>query len=166
MRAAADRREILLGLAALEYVATCLGDPPMPSSLNVRAILALLYARSNGDRRCYDEFWQICRREMKGEYGDAYIRASTARTATYGIARSLGVEPRQIEVSDAIGRIVDLHRRAVDPEYRKNAAITDGFRNAKWDREIIATKGHPYSATARRMVAERIARGEPVDGKG
>ena len=100
-------RAIMLALAALDALAdekTAVPRPPLP----LRALLAALYAFSNGDRRPYDEYWKAS--QSAGvptipESGNVYMRATNMRIAIKGIARTLGMEPLSPAFNDTIQRL-------------------------------------------------------------
>lgn len=58
-----------------------------------------------------------------------------------------------------------LRCHVVDSEFRARMAAARALINGKFDREIVATKGHPRSGDARRLMDERVARGERPDGR-
>lgn len=158
-------RTLLLALAALMDVADGARDGPVRPTLTVRALLALVHARSNGDAGPYREFWRRIRTPSDGIAEEGYMRASYARTAWARIVRTLGIEPQSQELHEAVGQLVTAAREAADLDLRARRLLADAVRLSKYDREIVATKGHPHSEAGRRLMGERIVRGEePAPG--
>lgn len=156
-------RPILLALAALYRLTETVGADPLVPDMQVRALLALLHARSSGDRAHFDEFWQTALDPFA--YSDhsgprQYARATMMRTCWSRIVRTLGFEPQSNELREHIYELNAKQRDATDPEWRAVRVAAQALLEAKYNREIISTKGHPYSEVGRRLMAERIARGE------
>ena len=158
----------MLALAALHDVADQASRGPVPPSLELRALLALLHGRSKGDRGCYDGFWRtvIAPDDNGCAAGQGYRRSTYARTEICKIARTLGVDPSTREYSDAIWTLCLRQRERVDPAFRAQRDVDRAryaaarAREAVYDREIIATKGHPWSQEGKRLMAARLLRGE------
>lgn len=110
---------ILLGaLAALLEVAQAAGQGPVPSTLVLRALLALLHDRSDGDVGPYREFWATVRSPDYAGPQPGYMRATLARTSWCGIVRTLGLEPQSMELHDRLHDLLDQQRALNDPAYR------------------------------------------------
>jgi len=94
-------RSVLLGLAVLDRIADRASEGPVKRDLAFRAVLAMLHARSNGDRRSYDGFWQVCR--SNGISGEK--RVESARIELCRILTTLGLPTNDVQLSTAIGLI-------------------------------------------------------------
>lgn len=157
-------RVVMLCLAALYSTTEQVGPDPMEPHLDVRALLAGLLSISSGDRRAYDDYWNQALAQREHEYDGAarYTRATYMRTHWSGIVRTLGLNPQSMEFHFAITGLIANQRERIDPEFRARRVSDRLLREAGASREIIATKGHPRSAYARQVMAERIARGEEL----
>lgn len=125
-------RALLLALAALHEVADAGGRGPVQPSVWLRALLAMVHARSNGDRAPYQAFWH----------------------------RTLGLEPQDASLRESVGELIAQQREITDPEWRRVREAARAIRVAKYDREIVSTKDRPHSEVGQRLMANRIARGE------
>ena len=84
----------------------------VPSPYGSRA-LAYLFAVSKGDRGVFDDFWRIIADPIEWGYSEAqvrYFRATHARTALKGIARSVGYP----ETPEAVQRL-SVWRKGAKP---------------------------------------------------
>ena len=90
MRRSRDKL-ILFGIAALYEAAEHATAEPMQPGFALRAVLAMLYQLSDGDRTHFDGYWHALRDPSLSEHPQrAYIRATSARSSIEGILRSLG----------------------------------------------------------------------------
>lgn len=99
-------RSVILGLAVLYEMARNARTPPYPATVELRAVLALLHALSNGDRRPYDAFWKDAtevRREPVSEQIGAVVRKNDLTARWHGILYTFDAEPT-IELMDAVHR--------------------------------------------------------------
>ena len=90
-----------LALAALLEIADTAAAAPMPPSLQVKALLWLLFSRSNRDRDPYARFWATMTQPGVGVQPE-YVRSTYARTYWMGIARSVGATPEQAGFQEAL----------------------------------------------------------------
>ena len=153
-------RGLMLALAALYEATEHLTKGPLTPSLSVRGLLALLHARAAGPVQPYHAFWRMCIWPGDGDPGDGYIRAAYARTYWSNIVRSLGCEPQAMEFHAQVSGLIARQKRIKHPEERARQAVVEMLGDAKHNREIISTKGHPFTGRGQRLMAERIARGE------
>lgn len=88
-------RAIIIGLAALWRLQGRARREPFRGTAELRAVLALLYLHSNGDRTSFDAYWRAAT-EVGIEYASDAIagvcRRNGMMAAWHGIARSLGME--------------------------------------------------------------------------
>jgi len=108
-------RVIFLALAALQDVADESARGPIEPTIHLRALLGLLHLQSNGDRRCYDEFWRaVCRpnRPDEPEWSENYVRQRDGSIALIGIGRTVGLELIARETHKAIGKMLYDRRMA------------------------------------------------------
>lgn len=162
MRSLPDRA-VLLALAALYRLTETVVAEPMLPDMQVRALLALLHARSSGDRGPFDEFWQTALAPLVHDDHPGprrYARATMMRTCWARIVRTLGFEPQSQDLCERIYELNAKQRDAIDPEWRAVRVAAQALLEAKYNREIISTKGRPHSEAGRQLMAERIARGE------
>jgi hypothetical protein len=69
-------------------------DGPLKPSFGVRFALMFLYAAGDGDRRCFDGFWNNLEdpRGDRNDHGRSYVRQSQGTSYLRCIARSVGFE--------------------------------------------------------------------------
>ena len=99
---------ILLDIAALYDVAERAGKQPLSSSLELRALLALLHTLGVGRREPYDKFWKHSLNEgleRNHVSANGYMRSTSMRIEILGIGRSLNLELRSTELSSVISEI-------------------------------------------------------------
>jgi hypothetical protein len=128
----------------------------------LRALLAFLYVFSNGERSHFDGFWRMMVDPSPGgpnDTGRAYIRRTHAQSHYWGIVRCLGIERTCPNYARDVARL----RTMSDPATRARHLAAAAVREMGHEHEIIASKGHPRTAGARRLLARRIAAGEPID---
>jgi len=162
MRHDVQQRAILLALATLlDMIDEATAEPARPS-LPLRAILAFLVA-CGAERGICNDFWKTMVDATLGQTSATtrdYMRRTYGRTHYLGIVRSLGIKRTCPDFSQRVHRL----RVTSDPETRARDAVAAMVRNAKHDREIVASKGHPRTAAARRIMKERLAAGKSADG--
>lgn len=156
-------RVTLLALAALLEVADNATAEPMTHSLQVKALLWLLYKRSNRDRDTYARFWTTMTEEGRGPQA-AYGRSTHAHTYWMGIARSVGAKPEPPAFASSLRSLVKEHVNEHSVEGRARRVLAAGVIRAGLDQEIVATKGNPRTAEARALMTQRLARGDLPDG--
>lgn len=99
----------MLALAALYEVTEKATAAPFHAPLQLRALLWLLYQRSDRNREPYASYWN----EMMDEEGGVqagYCRATYARMHWCGIVRSVGGKPEPMDFKAAILDLVRAHR--------------------------------------------------------
>lgn len=99
---------ILLGIAALYEFADMARKGPLPPLFELRALLALLHAFSDGHRESYDAFWKHALDQglvTHHENANGYLRSTTMRIEIIGIGRTLGIDLRAMELNQVISRI-------------------------------------------------------------
>lgn len=85
----------MIGLAVLYDWGRRAECAPFPCSVELRAVLALLHAHSNGDRRPYDAFWKAAtqpRGKQPSEAIEKIVRGNNMHGAWHGILRTFGLE--------------------------------------------------------------------------
>jgi hypothetical protein len=106
-------RAIWLAVSVLYDITHEVEGAPQPLGPEVRALLALLHAISNGDRGPFDDYWRQAIDPLNWSKADsqaAYLRATTMRTAWEGICDRLGY-PTSMEGMKAIARFRRYGRR-------------------------------------------------------
>ena len=98
----------MLALAALLEIADASGQGPVPASLQLRALLSLLYWRSDRQREPYASFWATVI-EATAHPQDGYRRGTYARTHWMGIVRSLGAEPQAQRLYQEVRALIHQH---------------------------------------------------------
>lgn len=110
-------RAIIIGLAALWRLQGRARAAPFAPSMELRAVLALLYLHSDGDRTSFDQYWHTAT-ENGLDYASDLIAAVCRRNgmmaAWHGIARSLGTEAT-IDLMAAIHRVPGGDRPTGEP---------------------------------------------------
>lgn len=101
----------MLAVAALYEATEMATESPFHAPLQLRALLWLLYQRSDRNREPYASYWKVMTEEGRGTQS-AYCRATYARMHWCGIVRSLGGKPEPMEFKASIHGIVKAHRRA------------------------------------------------------
>lgn len=100
-------RAIIIGLAALWRLQVRARREPFQGTPELRALLALLYLHSDGDRTSFDEYWQAATGigiEYPSDAIAGICRRNGMMAAWHGIARSLGTEAT-IDLMSAIHAI-------------------------------------------------------------
>ena len=154
----------MLALAALLDLATNASDGPLKPTLQLRALLALLYSRSDRRREPYASFWDQMTREERGVQ-QAYVRRTYGVTHWHGIVRSLGGDPELLAFHQRMRAIIEEHDRDQSADGRARRLLAQAIKEAALTREIIATKGQPHSAEAWALIRERRAAGLTPDGE-
>lgn len=89
-----DRDQLTFkALCALDQIANECSATPTKRTYAIRFVLAYLYTVGEGDRRPFDEFWRIIAEPLEWSHSNSqakYFRSTHARTALFGIARSVG----------------------------------------------------------------------------
>ena len=127
-------RATLLALAALYEVAEAAGDGPITPTLPVRAVLALLHTVSDGNREPYEAFWRACLEPgLDSDHITArgYMRATSARREIMGIIRTLGMEPQEMTLNEAIQNIRSSQRASTDLEWRARQLMAAAIAGEK-----------------------------------
>ena len=104
-------RLIFKALCALDEAIDDCDVTPIRPTFTLRFALAYLYAVSDGRRDSFDMFWREVQDPQAKAYSDdtgRYIRATHARIALTGIARSVGIEL----TSEVTTRISKVRRKA------------------------------------------------------
>jgi hypothetical protein len=155
-----------MALAALDELTAQARLAPIERSLPLKALLALLYSMGDRrDRECYKLYLDACSGASdRGEHADTIIRGTNSKTHWYGIVRSLGYEPGDQSLNEAVAREQVIARDGPEALDRSIHWASIAMKEQIWSREIVATRGRPVSPGAKQLMAERIARGEPVDG--
>lgn len=86
---------IFMGLVALDEVCEGSRRGVHQPTFALRAVLAMLYALSNGNRQPFDAFWQASRPGVgrgSNAHQDARARSNDLGTAYNGICIALGIE--------------------------------------------------------------------------
>lgn len=87
-------RALFIGLAALQDYVDQARDAPLPASLQLRALLALLALHGGGETDAYRLFWATVRKQLDPaepyHHQQDYIRGTGAQTQWTGIARDIG----------------------------------------------------------------------------
>lgn len=87
-------RALFIGLAALQDYVDQARVSPLPTTIQLRALLALLAVHGGGETDAYRLFWETARKPLdlaepyRGQQD--YIRGTHAQTQSTGIARDLG----------------------------------------------------------------------------
>lgn len=100
-------RAILLGLAALQDIVDAAHDAPVPGDVRMRALLALMFALSNGTRFGYVDFWRAVQKPLDPDAHPEpqhYIRHTNLNTAVCAITLSLGLTTADKRIKEAIER--------------------------------------------------------------
>lgn len=100
-------RAIIIALAALWRLHGQAQGKPFAPSTELRALLALLYLHSDGDRTSFDAYWRAATGtgiEYSSELIARVCRGNAMTAAWHGIARSLGTEAT-IDLMSAIHAI-------------------------------------------------------------
>jgi hypothetical protein len=86
-------RLLFMGLAVLDQITEDCHRAPCRHSLALRAVLAMLYAHSDGTRAPYDQFWRrsAIPDEARDPHGSAIRRGQAVQEAFHGICRTLNV---------------------------------------------------------------------------
>lgn len=127
-------RAVVLGIAALYDIADEAGKGPIKPSLELRALLALMYQASRRDREPFDAFWKAVIDpgvDGQNESTRNYIRATAARIQIAGIARCFGMKPQSTEYNDFIEELRKKQRLAVDPDFRSRKHVVDTLKRIK-----------------------------------
>ena len=115
MSGVARDRSVFLGLAALQDIADDARVGPIPPSLQLRGLLALMALQASGDLQTYKDFWAACRRPYRADQhsgGQDYERGLYADIALNGICRSVGINPQAQAFTEAISDL--LHERRME----------------------------------------------------
>jgi hypothetical protein len=89
----AAERLRFLALAALAELVEEVKSGPIEPSFAIRAILAVLYSYSDGDRAPFDEFWRNMQKSWSSQPSATqaqYCRQIYLRTSLRGIVRAVG----------------------------------------------------------------------------
>lgn len=100
-------RAIIIGLAALYQWPRRAGRDPFPPTVEMRAVLSLLYLHSNGDRSAFDAYWKAATEKGLNYPSDliaSVVRSNNMRTAWHGIVEALGAYP-SIDLMSAIAKV-------------------------------------------------------------
>ncbi len=111
-------RVTLLGLAALLEIADAAAPAPIAPTLQLKALLSLLFRRSNGDRAPYADFWAVMIEEAPDLYRNG-ARGSYARTHWTRIVRTLGGRPEPADFDASIRSIAREHAAEHSPATRR-----------------------------------------------
>lgn len=106
-------RAIWLAVSVLYDITHEAEGAPHAFGPEVRALLALLYAISNGDREPFDAYWRHALEPLNWSKADsqaAYLRGTHLRTAWEGICNRLGY-PTSMEGMKAIAKFRRYGRR-------------------------------------------------------
>ncbi len=110
-------RSILIGLAVLHRKFVGATADPYPKAGELRAILALLHALSDGERHPFDGFWKAAtspRLPIENETTCLVIRRNDMLAHWHGILRAFGWEA-SIPLMEAIHRAEAPDRPPVPP---------------------------------------------------
>lgn len=135
-----------MSIAALSRLIDAAEVEPMKPTLLLRSLLAFLYVHSDGDRRPYDDLWQVLHEQSDREDSDSaasYVRRTYARTHYGRINRGLSGARAEYGIDDAVASYLRQQREADDPAERQRRLLAEGIREAALEREIISSKGHP-----------------------
>jgi len=131
-------RAVVLALAALYDIAEEAGKGPIPPSLSLRALLALVYEASHKavrrDRKPFDAYWKTVTdhgREDQPEADRNYTRQFVARANVAAIARTFGMRPDSEIYKQFIGQLRRNQRMATDRDFRARAHIVDRLERSK-----------------------------------
>jgi uncharacterized protein (DUF2236 family) len=123
MRLSRDKL-ILLGVAALYEAAEHVTAEPMQLGLALRAVLAMFYQLSDGDRTAFDGYWRALRDPSGVDHPQReYLRGTLARTAIEGILRSLGGRCRRAAAALRQNRALHGPGRPYEPHDAKIAHL-------------------------------------------
>jgi hypothetical protein len=121
---------IFKGLCALSEYADASHDAPLKPTFGLRFALAFLYSQSNGDSRCFTDFWAAVQDEQAGAYHPErgqYQRSTNARTALNGIMTAVprwkcpGVPYSMLAEARTSGNADKVFREAREREARQIA---------------------------------------------
>jgi len=87
-------RALFIGLVALQDYVDQAREAPLPATIHLRALLALLTIHGSGDTDAYRLFWEMARQPLDPanpyRHQQDYLRGTYAQTQWTGIARDLG----------------------------------------------------------------------------
>lgn len=121
---------IFKALCALSEYADDSYQAPLKPTFGLRFALAFLYSQSNGEVRCFTDFWNEVQDPQEGAYHPdrgQYQRATNARTALNGIMNAIprwkcpGVPHRMINAARTSGNTDQVFREAREKEARQVA---------------------------------------------
>jgi hypothetical protein len=142
---------IFKALCALSEYADASYEGPLKPTFGLRFALAFLYSQSNGEVRCFTDFWNEVQDPQEGAYHPdrgRYQRATNARTALNGIMNAVprwkcpGVPDRMINAARSLGNADQVFREAKAEEAKCVAEWEKQARERRERREKTKDCGY------------------------
>jgi hypothetical protein len=128
-------RALFLGVVALQDYVDQARRTPLESTIQLRALLALLALHSNGDADAYQRFWKEARKPLDpSEYDKTaqhYLRGTLAQIQWTGITRDLGFPAVSLDFHQRVEKMLRQIRQA-EPQQSEPAKPPKPTRDCGW----------------------------------
>lgn len=124
---------IFKALCALSEYADASHAAPLKPTFGLRFALAFLYSQSNGDSRCFTDFWAAVQDEQTRAYHHhvgQYLRSTSARTALNGIMTAI---PRWKCPGAAYSMIAEARTSGNADKVFRDARKKEAKQIAEWE---------------------------------
>jgi hypothetical protein len=128
-------RALFLGIVALQDYVDQARRSPLESTIQLRALLALLALHGGGEANAYQEFWKTARQPLDpanpNEYQQNYQRGTNTQIQWTGIARDLGFPAVSMDFHQRVEKM--LHQvRPPEPQHSEPAKPPKPRRDCGW----------------------------------